>query len=84
MDVEASADGDAVAGRLQHGDARRVVIDSGDVRLIDRRERVRRADGQRSNVAAAEREAEEERREKARCEATSVGSKQNREQTRRS
>ena len=60
------------------------MIDRGHERLIDWRERVRRADGQGSDVAAAESEAKQDRRENARGETTSIGSKQKRDETRSS
>ena len=44
------------------------MIDRGDGRLLERREHVRDADGERLGVAAAERKSEEERREKTCCE----------------
>jgi len=74
FDIEDSGDDDPGACRLRRRQGDRAVIDRGDRRLLERCEHVRDADGECLDVAAAELESEEERREKARRETTSIRS----------
>lgn len=82
LDVEGSGDDDARGDRLRRRERGGPPIDRGDERLVDRCDRVRFADGQSRDVAAAERKPEEERRQKARRQTTSVGLEEQREKPR--
>jgi len=72
--IDTTADG--VRGRERRGTA----LDRGDERLIDRVDRVEHADGESGDVAGAERDREQERRQKGGRESMSVGSKEQGEQ----
>ena len=72
FDIAESSDDDPGARRLRRRQGDRAVIDRGDGRLLERREHVRDTDGERLDVAAAERECEEERRENACRKTTSI------------
>ena len=73
FNIAESDDDDPGARRLRRRQRDRAMIDRGDGRLLERREHVRDADGECLDVAAAERESEEERREKT-CRETAHGS----------
>ncbi len=68
--IEGSGDDDPDVGCLRRRERRGSAIDRGDERLVDGRDGVGFADRQRRDVAAPEREAEEERRQEARRETT--------------
>lgn len=83
FNVEAAAEDDAGAGRLRRRNTGRSVIDRGDEWLVDRRDGVGGADGQRGDVAAAEGEPEEQRRQEAGGETASIGLPKRGDETRR-
>src|SRR5262245_23419540 len=83
FNVEAAADDDAGASRLRRRDTGRPVIDRGDERLVDRRDGVGGADGQRGDIAAPEGESEEQRRQETGGEAASIGLEKRGDETRR-
>src|SRR5262249_5828127 len=83
FNVEAAAEDDAGAGRLRRRNTGRSVIDRGDEWLVDRRDGVGGADGQRGDVAAAEGEPEEQRRQEAGGETASLDVRTRGAETRR-
>ena len=72
FDIEDPGDDDPDACGLRRRQGDRAVIHRGDRRLLERCEHVGDADGERLDVAAPEREHEEERRQEARRKTTSI------------
>ena len=84
FEVDGSCEDDSAARSLRRRKGGGPAIDRGDERLVNRRDRVGFAHGQRRDIAATEGEAEQERRQEARRETTPVGLEEKREKPRRS